>query len=48
MSALTPARPLERCGRDIRVVPQHVTVAPSAIQDAGRILLGLAPTSIVF
>jgi alkylation response protein AidB-like acyl-CoA dehydrogenase len=48
MSALTPDRPLERCGRDIRVVPQHVTVAPSAIQDAGRVLLGLDPVSIVF
>ena len=30
-------RPLERCASATsRVVPQHVTVAPSAIQDAGR------------
>ena len=48
MAALAPDRPLERCGRDVRVVPQHVTVAPSAIQDAGRVLLGLEPQSIVF
>ncbi|MFT3855840.1 MAG: acyl-CoA dehydrogenase family protein [Ilumatobacteraceae bacterium] len=48
MSALTPDRPLERCGRDVRVVPQHVTVAPSAFQDAGRVLLGLDPQSIIF
>jgi alkylation response protein AidB-like acyl-CoA dehydrogenase len=48
MSALAPDRPLERCARDVRVVPQHVTVAPSAIQDAGRVLLGLEPQSIVF
>lgn len=48
MSGLDPQRPLERCGRDVRVVPQHVTVAPSAILDAGRVLLGLEPTSFVF
>ncbi len=48
MSALAPDRPLERCSRDVRVVPQHVTVNPSAIQDAGRVLLGLDPVSIVF
>jgi alkylation response protein AidB-like acyl-CoA dehydrogenase len=48
MTALSPDRPLERCARDVRVVPQHVTVAPSAIQDAGRVLLGLEPQSIVF
>ena len=48
MSGLDPRRPLERCGRDVRVVPQHVTVAPSAVLDAGRVLLGLDPVSFVF
>lgn len=33
--------PLERIQRDIRVVGQHVTVAPHHIEDAGRVLLGL-------
>ena len=33
--------PLERIARDVRVVTQHVTVAPHNIEDAGRILLGL-------
>jgi alkylation response protein AidB-like acyl-CoA dehydrogenase len=33
--------PLERLGRDVRVVRQHVTVASHHIDDAGRVLLGL-------
>jgi alkylation response protein AidB-like acyl-CoA dehydrogenase len=35
------SHPLERIVRDIRVVGQHVTVAPHNIEDAGRLLLGL-------
>jgi alkylation response protein AidB-like acyl-CoA dehydrogenase len=35
--------PLERLARDIRVVRQHVTVAPQHIEDGGRVLLDLAP-----
>lgn len=33
--------PLERRARDVRVVRQHVTVAPHHLDDAGRVLLGL-------
>jgi alkylation response protein AidB-like acyl-CoA dehydrogenase len=33
--------PLERLGRDVRVVRQHATVASHHIDDAGRVLLGL-------
>ncbi len=33
--------PLERLTRDIRVIRQHVTVAPHHIEDGGRVLLGL-------
>jgi alkylation response protein AidB-like acyl-CoA dehydrogenase len=33
--------PLERAARDIRVVRQHITVAPQHIADGGRVLLGL-------
>jgi alkylation response protein AidB-like acyl-CoA dehydrogenase len=39
--------PLERRARDIRVVRQHVTVAPHHIEDGGRVLLGLPPTGIM-
>ncbi len=40
-SANQKGQPLERIMRDIRVVGQHITVAPQHIEDAGRILLGL-------
>jgi len=39
--------PLERIGRDIRVVRQHVTVASHHIEDAGRVLLGLKPEGMM-
>ena len=39
--------PLERIGRDVRVVRQHATVAPHLIEDAGRTLLGLESESFV-
>lgn len=37
------ASPLERQVRDVRVVGQHITVAPHLIEDAGRVMLGLEP-----
>lgn len=43
-----PSSPLERAVRDVRVVPQHVMVAPSAIAAAGRVLLGLDPGNRLF
>jgi indole-3-acetate monooxygenase len=41
------ASPLERRVRDVRVVGQHVTVAPHLIEDGGRILLGLPAESFI-
>jgi hypothetical protein len=35
------ASPLERCMRDVRVVPQHIMVGPQWREFAGRVLLGL-------
>ena len=40
-SANELANPLERHARDVRVIRQHVTVAPHHVEDAGRVLLGL-------
>ena len=40
-------QPLERIARDVRVVRQHVTVAPHHIEDGGRVLLGLEPTGLM-
>ena len=42
-SANERADPLERLARDVRVVRQHITVAPQHIEDGGRVLLGLPP-----
>ena len=39
--------PLEKLARDVRVIRQHVTVAPSLIDDGGRVLLGLEPESVI-
>jgi indole-3-acetate monooxygenase len=40
--------PLARCFRDAHVVGQHIMVSPHAIDDAGRVLLGLDPLSLAF
>jgi alkylation response protein AidB-like acyl-CoA dehydrogenase len=39
--------PLERRARDVRVVRQHMTVAPHHLEDAGRVLLGLSPEGLM-
>ncbi len=39
--------PLERLARDVRVVRQHVTVAPHHIEDGGRVLLGLPASGLM-
>ncbi len=39
--------PLERYSRDVRVIRQHVAVGPHLIEDAGRVLLGLEPESLM-
>jgi alkylation response protein AidB-like acyl-CoA dehydrogenase len=48
ITASFPSSPLERAIRDVRVVPQHIMVAPSAITAAGRVLLGLDPGTDIF
>jgi alkylation response protein AidB-like acyl-CoA dehydrogenase len=42
-TSIFPDSPLERAARDVRVVPLHTWVAPSAFTAAGRVLLGLDP-----
>ncbi len=39
--------PLERQARDVRVIRQHMTVAPQHLGDAGRVLLGLPPEGLM-
>jgi len=40
--------PLERCQRDVRVIPQHITVSPQWNDAAARILLGMESDSLLF
>jgi alkylation response protein AidB-like acyl-CoA dehydrogenase len=40
--------PLERCLRDVRVVPQHIMVSAQWVETAGRVLLGLPGDSPFF
>lgn len=40
--------PLDRCLRDVRVVPQHIMVSPQWNEVAGRVLLGLPGDSPFF
>jgi alkylation response protein AidB-like acyl-CoA dehydrogenase len=40
-SANFTASPLERCLRDVRVVPGHIMVSPQWAEAAGRVLLGM-------
>ena len=40
--------PLERCMRDVRVIPQHIMVSPQWTEVAGRVLLGLEGASPFF
>ncbi len=42
-SANFQSHPLERIGRDVRVVRQHITVAGFHMEDGGRALLGMPP-----
>jgi alkylation response protein AidB-like acyl-CoA dehydrogenase len=46
-SANVLGSPLERRARDVRVIRQHMTVAPQHIDDAGRVLLGLPPEGLM-
>lgn len=47
-SANFSSSPLERCFRDVHVVPGHLMVAPHMRDLAGRVLLGLEPGTVAF
>jgi alkylation response protein AidB-like acyl-CoA dehydrogenase len=47
-SSLYLSSPIQRHARDADAVTHHFVVSPSVMEDAGRVLLGLDPTSPVF
>jgi alkylation response protein AidB-like acyl-CoA dehydrogenase len=42
------SNPLERCQRDVRVIPQHIVVSPQWNDAAARVLLGMDSDSLLF
>jgi hypothetical protein len=40
--------PLERSVRDLQTMAQHIAAQPLWLEDAGRVLLGHAPTNPLF
>jgi len=47
-SAIFESSPLERCFRDVHVIPAHIVVQSNVYEIAGRVLLGLPPGSVLF
>lgn len=47
-TAIYESNPLERCFRDVHVVPAHVNVQPAAYEIVGRVFLNLPPGNPFF
>ena len=47
-TAIYQASPLERCFRDVHVVPAHIVVQPNVYEVAGRVFLDLSPGTTLF
>jgi alkylation response protein AidB-like acyl-CoA dehydrogenase len=47
-SAIFESSPLERCFRDVHVIPAHIVVQPNVYEVAGRVFLDLPPGTVIF
>jgi alkylation response protein AidB-like acyl-CoA dehydrogenase len=47
-SAIFESSPLERCFRDVHVIPAHIVVQPNVYEVAGRVFLDLPPSTMIF
>jgi len=47
-SAIFESNPLERCFRDVHVIPAHIVVQPNVYEAAGRVFLDLPPGTMIF
>ena len=47
-SAIFESSPLERCFRDVHVIPAHIVVQPNVYEVAGRVFLELPPGTLLF
>ena len=47
-SAIFESSPLERCFRDVHVIPAHIVVQSNVYEVAGRVFLNLPPGTMIF
>jgi alkylation response protein AidB-like acyl-CoA dehydrogenase len=47
-SAIFESCPLERCFRDVHVIPAHIVVQPNVYEAVGRVFLNLPPGNVAF
>jgi alkylation response protein AidB-like acyl-CoA dehydrogenase len=47
-TAIFESCPLERCFRDVHVIPAHIVVQPNVYELAGRVFLDLPPVTGIF